>query len=177
MEFSGLLQKKIDKLFLKVWTPWRETEKSSIDIAFGFVFKGEPTELYVISVAKEEFWTPHIYHQSLPKKNTYLWDDFYLKIEMWMNSKDENCIITNEYFDVTNSELFKKIVDSEIINIELIRIKDDDEPFGIKIIFKDDYIISTPIADGNTVKTSQFNQNNNVEVFKALGTVEYKSIL
>ncbi|KAB2916135.1 MAG: hypothetical protein F9K23_08475 [Bacteroidetes bacterium] len=175
MEFRELLRKTVSRLFLVVWTPWGEEKEADIDISFGFVFNDEPSKLFVISVDKDELWLPHIFHQSLPE-NKYSWKDFYPKIKMWMNSEDDSCIIVNEYFDVTDCELFKEIVESEIIGIELIGIEGNDAPFGVKIHFKNDYIISTPISDGNTVETSQFNQNGNIEVFKKIGKVEYTAI-
>lgn len=176
LEFRKFLKKTVSRLFLVVWTPFREEKESDIDMSFGFVFKDEPNKLYVISIDKDELWLPHIFHQSLPE-NEYTWEDFYPKIKMWMNSEDGSCNIANEYFDVTNCELFKKIVNSEIIGIELIGIEGNPEPFGVKIFFNNDYIISTPISDGNTVETSQFNQNGNIEVFKKIGKIEYKAII
>lgn len=175
MEFRELLGKIVSRLFIVVWTPWGEEEESDIDMSFGFVFNDEPGKLYVISVDKDELWLPHIFHESLPE-NKYFWEDFHPKIKIWMNSEDDGCLISNEYFDVTDCELFKEIVESEIIGIELIGIEGNDEPFGVKILFKNDYIISTPISDGNTVETSQFKQNSNIEVFKNIGKVEYITI-
>ncbi|MBK7638077.1 MAG: hypothetical protein IPJ13_30200 [Saprospiraceae bacterium] len=84
--------------------------------------------------------------------------------------------MNTEYYNVSQWDLFDKIVESEIIRIELIWIEGYDEPFGVKIHFKNDYIISTPISDGNTVETSRFNQNANIELFEKLGKIEYKTI-
>ena len=176
MEFRELLKKTVNRLFLVVWTPWREKRESDIDISFGFVFNDQPSELCVISVDKDELWSPHIFLQPLPE-NIYLGEDFHPKIRMWMDSNDDNCAITNEYFDVTSCKLFKEIIDSEIIGIELISIEGTDKPFGVKILFKNDFIISTPISDGNTVETSRFNQNSNIEVFKKIGKIELTTIV
>ncbi|MBK9567184.1 MAG: hypothetical protein WAT22_05520 [Saprospiraceae bacterium] len=176
MEFKQLLNNTVSNLFLIVWPPWGEEKESDIDISFGFVFKDERSKLYVIGVNKDELWAPHIFHQSLPE-NIYGWEDFHNRMNLWMNSgEDTDLIMNTEYYNVSQWDLFDKIVESEIIRIELIWIEGYDEPFGVKIHFKNDYIISTPISDGNTVETSRFNQNANIELFEKLGKIEYKTI-
>ena len=174
-EFKELLRKKVDRLFLVVWPPWGEEKESDIDISFGFVFKDELDRLCIISIDKNELWSPHVFYQVVPQ-NEYSWEDFYTRMKMWMKAEDDDCIIDTEFYDVTTCMLFEKIIGSEIIEIELISIEGNSEPFGVKILFENEYIISTPISDGNTVETSQFNQNNNINVFKKIGKVLYKKI-
>jgi hypothetical protein len=97
-------------------------------------------------------------------------------MDFWMNRKDDNCAIESKYFDVTHSELFREISGAEIIGIELIYVEGNNEPFGLKMLFENDYIISTPISDGNTVETSRFNQNRNIEVFSNIGKVKFITV-
>jgi hypothetical protein len=174
-EFKELLKKNIVRLFLVVWTPFGEEKESDIDVSFGFVFRDEPNRLCVISVDKDELWLPYISYESLPL-NKFTWDDFYDRMKLWMKAEDDNLIIGKEYYDVTNCDLFKKIVGSEIEELELLCLEDNTEPFGLKILFKDDYIISMPNADGNTVETKYFNKNDSIENFKQLGNVIYSKI-
>lgn len=169
-EFKGLITKIVDKLFLVVWSPWGEESEAEIDISFGFVFKNEPSKLCVVSVDKDELWSSHISLEPLPEDN-YSWEDFYNRIKMWMNAEDENLIMGKEYYDVTKSDLFKNITGNEIEGIELLNLEGNPEPFGVKILFKDDYIISMPNSDGNTVETKTFNKTNSIENFKKLGNV------
>lgn len=172
MEFRELLGKKISELFLIVWTPYGEERLSDVDMCFGFVFNGEQDSLYAISVDRDELWSPHVVPQPYPK-NKLSWVEFYSKIDFWMNCKDDSCAIESKYFDVTHSEFFKEISGAEIIGIELIYVEGNNEPFGLKMLFENDYIISTPISDGNTVETSRFNQNRNIEVFSNIGKVKF----
>jgi hypothetical protein len=174
-EFKELNRKIVDKLFLIVWSPWGEEKESDLDISFGFVFKNEPNKLCIVSVDKNELWSPQLSIESLPEYK-YSWEDFQPRIKMWMNAKDENLIIGKEYYDVTKSDLFNNIIGNEIKMIELIYIKGNPEPFGVKILFKDDYIISTPNTDGNTVETKGFNKTNILENFKNLGNIIYSKI-
>lgn len=175
MEFLELLGKKISELFLVIWTPYGEERLSDVDMCFGFVFNGEQDKFCVISVHKDELWSPHIVQKAYPVEKLS-WVDFYSKIDIWMKSEDENCAIESKYFDVTHSELFKEISGAEIIGIELICVEGNDEPFGVKMLFENDYIISTPISDGNTVETSRFNQNRNIEVFSNIGKVKFINV-
>ena len=78
--------------------------------------------------------------------------------------------------NVTKSELFDGIVNSEIIGLKLIYIKCNPEPFGIKLIFDNDYIISMPISDNNTVETKEFNKNDCIKNFKHLGKVIFSEV-
>lgn len=169
-EFKRLLRKKIERLFLVIWTPWGEEKQSDIDISFGFVFKDEPSRLCLISVDKDELWLPHISYENLPQSK-YTWEDFYPRMKMWMKAEDHNLIIGKEYYDVTKSEIFKTIINVEIEEIEFISLEDVPEPFGIRILFKDDYIVSIPNSDGNTVETKAFNKNNSINNFKNLGNI------
>ena len=72
--------------------------------------------------------------------------------------------------------MFECIVGSEIIGIELISVKDIQFPFGVKIHFKDDFIITTPNSDGNTVETKAYNINGSIEKFKYLGNLVYTKV-
>ncbi len=166
--FKELIGNTVDKLILVVWPPWGEEKESDIDISFGLVFKDEPNILCVISVDKNELWSPHISYQPLPQIG-YMWEDFYPRMKEWMKAENDDSIIDVEYYDVTKCELFKKIVSSKIRGIELMNIEDIADPFGVKILFEDDYIISIPNSDGNTVETKIFNNNGSVEKFKQLG--------
>jgi hypothetical protein len=169
-EFKELTRKIVDKLFLVVWSPWGEKNESDIDISFGFVFNNRPNELCVISVDKDELWSPHMSFESLPA-DKYSWEDFHHRIKKWMNAEDECLIIGKEYYDVSDCDLFNKIVGSEIEKLEWLYLEDNTAPFGLKILFKDDYIISVPNVDGNTVETKYFNKNNAIENFKRLGNI------
>jgi hypothetical protein len=171
-EFKRLLRKEIERLFLVIWTPWGEEKESDIDISFGFVFKDEPSRLCLISVDKDELWLPHISYESLPQ-GKYTWEDFYPRMKMWMKAEDDNLIIGKEYYDVTKCEIFKTIIDAEVEEIELISLEGIPEPFGVRILFKDDYIISIPNSDGNTVETKTFNKNNSIDNFKNLGNIVF----
>ena len=117
-------------------------------------------------------WTPCIRFEETPKIS-YSWSDFTSRMNAWMKSEEESDIEI-EYYDVTSAGQFKNIVSSKIQSIELVKLKNNPEPFGVKIIFDNDYILSTPISDGNTVETSLFNKNENILNFKKLGIVEYE---
>lgn len=175
IEFRELIKKRVDRLFIIVWPPLGEEKQSDIDMSFGFVFNNEPDKLYIISTNRDDMWTPYVFFESLPQKE-YAWGDFYIRMKMWMKMKDNDSILNTEYYDITESVLFAKIVHSKIIGLQLIHIENNSEPFGVKILFENEYIVSTPISDGNTIETSQFNQNNNIKVFENIGKIIYEEI-
>jgi hypothetical protein len=176
-EFKKLINKKVEQLFLVVWPPWGELNEANINVSFGFVFNDEPTRLCIISVDKDELWSPHISFELLPKIE-FSFSDFYHRMNEWMIATEEtDFILDYEYYNVTNCDFFEKIINSEIIGIEKISIMGDLHPFGIKILFNEDYIISMPISDGNSVETSKFNRNDNIKNFEKIGKVVFEQLI
>ncbi len=169
-----LLNQDVQKLFLVVWPPIGETSNLDIDLSFGFVFKNNPDQLCIISTDKDDMWTPCITFKDIPQI-TYSWSDFTYRMNAWMKSEDESDIEI-EYYDVTDAEQFSGIVFSKVQSIELVKLKNNPEPFGVKVLFDGDYILSTPISDGNTVETSLFNKNENILNFKKIGIIEYEKV-
>ena len=172
--FKKLLGRTVSRLFLIIWPPWGEERERDIDICFGFVFNDDLNRLYVISVDKDELWLPHITFHPLPLEK-YTWADFYPRMEMWTKAEDDSLSMEKECYEVTTSEIFENIVGNKIEETLFLRIENNEEPFGVKIIFKDDYIISLPNSDGNTVETKIFNKNEGVEYFRHLGNVIYSA--
>ena len=94
---------------------------------------------------------------------------------MWMNCT-EDMILDTEYYEIIADDQFTNIIHNEIIDIELLEILNNDTPIGVKLILKNDYILSTPIADGNTIESTQFNKNNNLDNFLNFREIKYNSI-
>ncbi|WP_442265004.1 hypothetical protein ACSIGC_11710 [Tenacibaculum sp. ZS6-P6] len=172
--FKDFKNQKVERLYLVVWPPLGEEKELDIDISCGLVFSKYPDRLNVITTDKEDMWTPHLQTQKIPLK-IYPWSSFRLRMDAWMNLECED-VLETEYYEVTNVSEFYNIVDSRIESLELIGLKNNSEPFGIKVKFKNDYILSTPISDGNTIETSLFNKNNNLSNFESLGSIESKVI-
>jgi hypothetical protein len=55
--------------------------------------------------------------------------------------------------------------------LQWICIKSEKEPFGVKLFFENDFILSFPNAGGNTVRTGRFSLNGNLQVFESLGDI------
>jgi hypothetical protein len=165
LEFKELINKRVDRLFFRVWPPWGEEKHSNIDISFGFVFSDNQDELFIISVDKDEIWAHYITIELLPITR-YSWEDYYGRMKEWMLAKEDTELLFMGY------EYFEKIIGDEILKIELLRIEDVMEPFGVKLYFKNDYIISFPNSDGNTIGTKLFNKDlEGIEHFHRLGKI------
>lgn len=165
--------KKVDQLFLIVWPPYGEIERSQLDVSMGYVFEDSPNELFVISTDKNDLTTPIIEIRSIPTTH-YSWEDFNKRISNWMNCEEEMDFGT-EYYNVTKAEIFGEIIAKDIKSIQLLELAKN-EPIGIKILFENDYVLSTPIIDGNTVETTHFNKFNNIKNITQLGSITYKDI-
>lgn len=172
-KLKAIIDKKVRELYLIIWPPFGESDVSQIDISIGFIFDDDSDELFIISTDKNDLTSPIVEKQTLPEK-TFLWSEFEERMSLWMRGKT-NATIENEYYDVSESESFRNIVMNKIKDVELVAIVNG-SPIGVKVIFEYDYILSTPIIDGNTIETSSFNRNENLKHFKALGEIEYRGL-
>jgi len=178
--FQTLIHQTVKRLFILVWPPYGEDKLLDVDISIGFVFAENPQQLCVISTDMSDMWTPLIRYEAIPDK-AHVWSSFDSRIEHWMNSLgqaefDDEYYFDTEYYEVTDVDLFESIVSNVIRSVEFVAVKSIDEPFGVRILFDNDYIQSTPIADGNTIETSRFNRNNNHSRFEYFGVVEYRTV-
>lgn len=124
---------------------------------------------------KNDGCIPKIELTSIPEI-IYPWSSYNSNIIGWMNCASGH-EFTTEYYEATKSLVFRDIVSQNIQDIEFIAWEDTMIPFGIKIVFANDYILSTPTADGNTIETMRFNKNNNLAVFEAKSKINYVSML
>ena len=173
--FKELINQKVEKLFLVVWPPLGEEKEARIDISIGFVFNSNLNNLIVVSTDKNDMWTPCLFSENVPKV-TFSWSVFNSRMKKWMRADKEQFNLEYEYYDVTNAEDFKNIVHTEIKSIQMLSIKNISNSFGVKIIFNDDYILSTPISDGNTIETLKLFKNSNLLYFNEMGIMEFKTI-
>ena len=112
--------------------------------------------MFHIKIDKSDGWTPVISKTEFDEVRQ--WKDFQQRISDWMSGEIHEDFL-EEIFDATLEIEFGNIVSREILDIECVTLMHEFNPFGIKIIFPDDYIIVSPISDGTTVETVTFNRN------------------
>ncbi len=145
-----------------------------IDISVGFVFSDDPHKLIVITTDKDDMTRPSVLKEDIPKR-IFNWSDFNDKINKWSSLSDSDDI-DFEYYEVTCEKIFNNICNNVICKIDLICISSCREPVAIKIFFESDYIISSPINDGNSVETRNFNKINNLVNFSCLGDLVFLDV-
>lgn len=165
--------KKVERLFLVVWPPYGEEDLSQLDISAGYVLEDRSDKLFVISTDKDDLTSPIVHIQSIPE-NYFSWNDFEPRIQDWVNCV-EGMKLDTEFYEISNVEVFGNIINHRIETIELIEVGIN-EIIGIKLIFNKDFVLSIPIDDGNTIETSRFNQNKNIQHFKTLGEIKFRNI-
>ncbi len=171
---NDLLQNIVKKVFLIVFPPWGE-EPTQIDIRLGIVTEKYYNLLYVIGTSMEDLWSTTLSIEEIP---TIYFDysEYDYRMNKW-RACEMNSDFVLEYYDFTKSPFFQTIVNHKIRNIQLLSIADNPNPFGIKLLFQDDFILSTPVADGNTIETKAFNAlNKNIEHFYYFGEIIYSNI-
>ena len=168
-----IIRKKVKRLLLVVWPPYGEDEVSQIDISAGYVFEDAPNELFIISTDKNDLTTPAIEIRSIPNK-CFDWSEFKHRMKNWMNC-EEGMEMDTEFYEVSDESLFRNIVNQEVERVELLEIVKND-PIGIKVSFENDYVLSTPATDGNTIETTLFNRFDNLSHFIKLGEIVYRDV-
>jgi len=173
-KLKSLISGTIERIFLIVFPPDGEELKSEIDIRFGIVLKEYPGELITISTDLSDIWSPVLKVEPIPD-NVYNELMFDKRMRQWMNDelKDE---IALEYYEVTYSDHFRNIAGNPIKEIQVVSIEGNQEPFGLKILFESDYILSFPNSDGNTIETKYFNKLDLINRFKHLGNIIYTNV-
>ncbi|GAA3937213.1 hypothetical protein GO495_12090 [Chitinophaga oryziterrae] len=172
MDISTLLKKEISRVFIILWPPLGEEKRINVDISIGITLSGFEG-LFVITTDKGDNWTPIVIKQKIPDKY-FSYDIFESRVTKWQTCEIDE-IIDNEYYDFTNSAEFNDIVGHKILDIEWIMIKGK-SPFGLKLYFDVEYLISTPISDGNTIETKKFNCLNNITTYQQLGEIVFESV-
>jgi hypothetical protein len=172
-EFKLLIGQKIERLFVVLWPPQGEENLLQVDLSVGFVFASDQNQLCVLATG-DDAWTPCVRSAPLPSR-LFPWGAFDTRVRDWMNLVELD-VIDTEYYEVTEVDIFKNIVSHAIQSIELVSIQNEELPFGVKIVFEDDFVLITPIAAGSTVETSRFNRQDNLAVFKRLGSIEYRNL-
>lgn len=167
-DFKKLIGGKVRRLFIIVWPPLGEAGISAVDMSVGLVFD-EYKSIFHIQIDKDDLWTPIVSETDFAE--ILQWSQFQPRMEGWMKGQIDGPL-QHEVFEATQESIFGNIVSQEILDIECITLKSEWNPFAIKVCFRDDYLLVSPISDGTTVETSLFNKSDNLNVFKKLGDIE-----
>lgn len=172
-DFTPLVGRTVKRLLVVIWPPFREADMLDVDMSIALEFDVVEDVLFHIEIDKSDGWTPVISKAEFGDFRQ--WRDFRQRIKDWMSGEIHDPLQL-EVFDVTHDITFKYIVSREIIDIECVTIQNEFNPFAIKLIFPDDYIILSPISDGTTIETAIFNKTGNLKIHESLGDLEFISI-
>lgn len=170
---ESIIGKKVERLFIIVWPPYGEDDIRETDMSFGFIFEDKSDEIFNITTDKNDLTQPAIGRLGLPK-NILSWNNFEQRMKDWMECNDE-LDFEYEFYEVTTYDIFDVIVGKKIVDIQLIG-DEKEQIFGMKLQFKDDYIISFPNTLGNTIETSTFKKYSNIRGFSSWGEIQYFGI-
>ncbi len=169
-----LVHSTVERLFLIVFPPYGEEKMADFDMRLGLVIKEVPDTLFTIGTDLSDIWSPIVGTESIPSQY-YHQTQFEGRMQQWMKQEiDDNFEL--EYYEFTDSDYYKNIIGKSINRIDVLMIEGVQEPFGLKFVFENDYILSFPCTDGNTIETKQFNNNGALRYFGRLGTVVYHTI-
>lgn len=168
-KLKSLVNTTVERIFIIAFPPFGEESISQIDMRLGIALKGKSEYLFVFSTNLDDIWSPVLSIEPVPSVffNHINFND---RMRHWMNQELDDDIKL-EYYEFTESDYFVNIVGNDIESIKFLTIEGNPEPFGLKISFKNDFIISFPNSDGNTIETFSFNKNESLDVFNHLGNV------
>lgn len=171
---KNLIGEKIVRLFLIVFPPEGEESLDHVDIRIGLVVERKLDLLYIISTNMHDLCSPQIELSVIPE-SYFEEKEFNIRINKWFSLEMDDDFVL-EYYDFSNSYYFKNIVGNKIIDIQLIFVENPEEPFGLKLLFNDDFIISLPNIDGNSIITKTFGNFEKLKIFNYFGEISYLSI-
>jgi hypothetical protein len=173
ISFNSLIGNKVVGLYVVVFPPAGEEDIVDLDISFGLDFVGDGKQIYLVTTSSEDNWSPLL--KSARNENAFEWGTFYQRMKSWMN--DENFgDLDYEFYEVTTESIFSKMSGASIRSIEYIYAKEATDPFGVRILIGDDYLISFSNTNGNMIETSDFKIGRDLSVFKQFGELEFKKI-
>ncbi|MES2822760.1 MAG: hypothetical protein V4732_04090 [Pseudomonadota bacterium] len=172
-KISKLLGLKVSQLIFVVWPPFGEENKNDIDISVAFKFFDGGAKYISFYTDRDDNWT--LVQQEIDIKKSISGSLFEKRINDWMEQNIDD-VIDFEYFDLMDNSVFNEIVGRVIIGIEILSMKGDIKPFGVKFLFENDFLILLPNTDGSTVETKSFNCRNNISRFVSLGEIVVTSI-
>ncbi|RAJ05058.1 hypothetical protein LX64_02212 [Chitinophaga skermanii] len=174
IRFDGLPGLTVQRLFIVVYPPFGEPDALQTDLSFGFVFTLNPGKLIVVATDERDRWSPVVFGEALPTR-IYDYSEFETRMQQWRHS-EMGAYYGFEYYEITNDPAFQHIVGQTIQQVDYVKLPNR-EPFGVKIQFEQDYVLSTAIADGTTTETQSFNRLHNLAHFERLGTVFYEPVI
>ena len=169
-----LIGKSATKMYLKVWPPYGENRQSDIDTAACFSFVGESNEVVGFTTDQSDLTTLCVFKAELPRVY-FNWPFYKTRMQKWMQCDLEEDIDT-EFYAAHESHLFGNIIDAPIKRIDYITVGEEG-PIGLRLQYENDYLLSFPNIDGNTIKTRHFNKDASLSAFENLGRVELVNIL
>ena len=170
-----LINKTIEQVFLIVFPPYGEDSFSQLDIRIGLVISEHLDKLIVVGTDLKNLWSPQITIEKLPVIY-FEGNQFDNRITQWMKTELNDDFVL-EYYKVTELECFKNIVKNQIEEIYYLSIDNPNDPFGLKFVFTEDYILSFPNSDGNSIETQFFNCQNKILNYNSLGDIIYTKLL
>lgn len=167
--FKNLIGKKVNRFFIVIWPPLCEESMLGVDISVGIELEGDEGNIFQLKVSKEDNWTPEV--SLIKEENVFKWRLFEERLGRWMKGELDGAMVY-ELYDATNDPLFKSIAHLEILDIEFLTLSDSFNPFGVRVIFDNDFIVLSPCSDGSTIETSVFNRLNNLSNYSSMGNIK-----
>lgn len=171
---KDILYNAVKRTFIIVFPPIGEDSLSKIDMRIGLVTEENSNYLYVIGTNMDDLWSPILSIEPIPAFYfSYL--EFEDRTKKWMSQELYDDILL-DYYDFSSSSYFSAIVGQKINSIKLLSIENVSEPFGVELLFDNDFILSFSNSDGNTIETKVFNKNQNIKNFYHLGDIIYSNL-
>lgn len=158
---------EIEKIYLRVWSPYGE--KDLLDTDIGLVIKFKNIENLICFTSKGD--SLKVVYVDLPS-SVYCFTEFQSRMEDWWNMKLEN--IDYEFYDFTESQFFKHFIGKIFENVSRVFL--GEFFIGFKFDFDDDYIYILEYGDGTTIETKIFNRNDALKIISYLGDLRLEKL-
>lgn len=113
--------------------------------------------MFLLSCDPNDLWNVDGRFEDLPRE-AMAWNEYKPWVTHWMTNNGNDTPLHTTYFEVTSEEAFAGVVNCVVSDVVMYSLNNFAEPFGVKLVFENDYLFSSPTSCGSTVETKIFNR-------------------
>ena len=174
-ELASMIGQSVQELVWIVWPPLYEDLVAATDISVGLQIVGH-SNLIRISVTEDApagAQVDFIKRQNVAE--VYAFDTLAARVNHWLTQELGELAL--EIYATKDQPMFQAINGQRIVDVILVCSDKTRSIIGVKLLFEEDYILVTAIADGSTVETVQFSLvRDNIRQFDIFSPLTYVSL-
>ena len=144
-------------VYVKLWPPFFEEDISKANMCIGFAIDEDPGKIIFLGTNDQDIYTLKVWKEEIPTDDK-IFNNIEHRIELWINGQLDG-VLDYEYYKLSDDYRFKNIVNEFPRSVQVLSQNEMRRPFGIKMDFERDFVITCPSFDGSHFGTMLFNHD------------------